>query len=153
MNPTTLRTVAADFAAQIRQITPDFPLHQDETWTPVERQDLVAGAKIRTFHCEWTAGEEQEDGIYGDAIEYVSSLLVWTSYRGIQSLDGETQDTVSEMTTADARQIYIALQARLDPTVDGVVFVKPSGWTPEVTEDGHEWGYHEFEVRYLLSNT
>lgn len=153
MIPTTLRTVAADFATQIRQITPDYPLLQDQTWSPVERQDLVPCTRFRTFHCEWTAGVPQEDGIYGSAIEYVSSLFVWTNYSGLHGLDGETQDMLPEVVTSDARQLWLTLEARCDPVVDGVLYVNPLGWIDEDDEDGYRWGYHEFEVRYLLSHT
>lgn len=153
MTPTTLRTVAADFAAQIRQISPDYPLLTGETWTPVERPDLVPGGRLRAFCCEWEPGEPQEDGIYGSAVEWVSQLYVWTNYRNLPTADGETQDVASEMITADGRQIWLTLEARCDPTVSGVLYVDHAGWTPEESEPGHEWGYHEYQVRYLVSHS
>ena len=151
MIATTLRTVSADLAETIRTLTPDYPLYQDARWTPVERVIDVPGEQMRLFHCEWDDAVPLDDGIYGDAIEYGTNLRVWTNYRHLSEEDGETQDRAAEIVTADARQLYVVLQERLDPVVDGLTWVAPLGWTPEVAEPGHLWGFHEFEVRLLLA--
>jgi len=152
MTPTTLRLVAADLASQVRQISPDFGIYDDHVWSQVLKVDEVAGERMRLFYGEFESGEAVTDGIYGTAIEYESQLRVWTNYRGIHDTDSG-QDVVAEMITADSRQLWLALEARQDPTLDGLISVVQDGpFSFEDSEPGNIWGSHDFTVRYLLAH-
>lgn len=154
MNPTTLRTVAADLADQIEQITPDYPLFRDQTWESVDRIRDVPGGKLRLYHCEWVLEGPVPDGIYGDSIEYSATLRVWTNYRGLPEVDGESQDVAAEMIDADGRQLWIRLEERSDPVLPGLVSVLPAEppFTFANEDPGHVWGSHDLKVRYLVSH-
>ena len=78
---------------------------------------------------------------------------MFTNYSALPEMDDDVQDVAAELMTEDGRQIWIDLQERVDPVVPGLLFVNPAGWTSEEDDAGHEWGYHEFEVRLLLSHT
>jgi hypothetical protein len=154
VTPTTLRTVAADLADQIELITPDYPLFRNERWEAVEKVREVPGGKLRLYHCEWIPEGPIEDGIFGDAIEYGATLRVWTNYRGLPEVDGESQDVVAEIIDADGRQLWIRLVERVDPVLSGFVSIVPDAvpFTFANEEPGNQWGSHDFKVRYLVSH-
>jgi len=146
MIPTTVRIVSADFATTIRGIVPSYPLHQDQTWTPASKAGEVPGSRIRLYHGEWGFGEPEPDGIHGSGIEYGFDLRVLTSYRGLP------EDEVVEMATSDGNQLWLALDARVDPTVAGLVAVQYQRYEPESQDPGNEYGSHFFRVRLLLTH-
>jgi len=150
MNPTTLRTVAEDLSTTIRAITPDYPLFRDKPWTTVPRVADVAGTVLRLYHCEWEAPVPDE--VFGTGLGHITTLRVWTNYRGLSDVDGRAQDIHAEIVSADARQLWLALEARQDPVLDGLLLVTPTGWSPESDEPGDLWGSHDFDVRLLLSH-
>ena len=151
MNTTTLETIAADFAAVIRGTTPDFPLHEGDLWQgPVPTVESVPVPARRTFFCQWELDGEDfaEDGVYGSGVEHGVVLRVFTSYVGLPE-DGVV---VSAMIVADRRQLWMALQERVDPVVPGLVAVASPTWEYALDGDepGHIWGAHVFRVRYLI---
>lgn len=148
METTTLEAIHADFAEQIRGITPDYPLHQGDRWAgPVDNLERLATATRRTFHMQWELDGEDfvEDGLYGDAIEHGSILRVYTSYVGLPD-DGLTS---TAMIHADRRQLWLALENRLDPHIPGLVKVASPTWEYGSTEPGLIWGAHVFGIRHL----
>ena len=150
MNPTTLRTVAADLAATIRTITPDYPLYQDKPWSLVPVVKEVPGVILRLASCEWDPPVPVLDGIYGSGIEHITTLRVFANYGGLP--DETDQDVHAEIVSSDAQQLWLALEARQDPQLDGLIAVTPTGWSFEDDTPGKLWGSHDFDVRLLLSH-
>lgn len=147
MTPTTLRTVAADFVSTIEGIDPDYDLEQESEWASVDKLDDVPGENLRLFFCVWEPSRPIEaDGIYGAGVEHESFCRVFTNYRTLDEV------TAYEMIDSDGDQLWITLQERVDPVLDGLTAVYHEGYEPEEDEDGHQWGAHVFRVLFLKSH-
>lgn len=142
MQTTNLRLLRADFRAQIRGLSPSYPYHQT-SWAPVDRLDHVPGERIRTFFIAFESPSPVEDGIYGDGVEYELEMSVYTNYAHLND------DIVDEMLAQDAEDLWLALEARIDPILAGFVSIRPEGFTSEDDDEGGLWGAHVFTIRYL----
>lgn len=145
MDTTTPHTIRADFATQIMAITPSHPEHQTSRFRPVKSVSNVRGPELRNFHLEIPGPAQPVDGgIYGSGVEFGFELRVWVCYG---ALDDNDDDSII---TTDGAQIWGALQARYDPGLAGLISVEPLGWiSGEGDDNGHRWGAHTFDVRYL----
>lgn len=137
----------ADFQTTIRAISPDYALFQDTGWQYVPEIEDVPGDRIRLFALDWGFGEPVEDGIFGQGVEHEFELRVWANYRSLNGL------TTAEIVERDGRQLWLALEQRLDPTVSGLVFVQPAGpFEAENDEPRDVWGFYPFVVTMLLDH-
>lgn len=143
MQTTNTRIVRADFVTVIRGISPSYALYQDVRWAPVDELEDVPGDRLRLFFVRMGFSEPMGDGIYGDGIEYETNVEVWTNYSDIP--DHELDSLITE----DGRQLWLALEARLDPTLAGLVSVQYAGFQAENEQPGQVWGQHQLVVRYL----
>jgi hypothetical protein len=148
MTPTSIETLGNDIATQIRAITPTFDRHQDFRWAYVDTVEEVPGSRPRLFHLLFAFPVPEYDGQIwsGDGYTYRTELSVFASYVGIRDRD------VEPMIYDDGRQIFLRLESRLDPQIDGLLSVEYSGFNPENDESGHVWGSHELTLRFLGKN-
>lgn len=150
MPTTTLHTLRADFRTTIEAIA---PAHSEYGygWAYLPSADQVPGASPRCFSLECGVAEPvmpSEGGIWGDGQEHVAELRVWTSYAGI----GESHD--DSIISDDARQLFIALDARKEPALDGLWYVRRRGWEEgDRSEPGSRFGAHVFEIHYHAAST
>jgi hypothetical protein len=144
MQPTDTLLLREDFVRTIEAISPSFRLRQDARWAALDSLDHVEGAEARRFFIRMGFGEIVEDGIYGDGLESQTTIEVWTSYRGIQDA------VVDSLATQDSNDLFLALEARVDPTLAGFLSIEPQGYrAQDEKEEGRVWGHHQFLVRYL----
>lgn len=148
MNATDQATIRADFIAQIQAITPSHDEYQDQRWRPVQSVNDVAGGDVRGFFVWLRPSDGNAAGIFGHGIGRGAEMRVYTNY-------GALADAESSIIDEDYLQLYHALQARLDPTVPGLIMVEmdDGGFTFNDDTPGHVWGYHTFRVEYLWRHT
>ncbi|MBK8720680.1 MAG: hypothetical protein IPN32_39145 [Deltaproteobacteria bacterium] len=145
MQTTTPRLIRADFSTQIMAIEPLHPDHQTSRFRPVRSVSNVRGPELRNFHLEIPEpAQPVEGGIYGSGVEFLFTLHVWVCYGHLSEEDDDS------IITTDGAQIWDSLQSRYDPALPGLISVEPTGWIAgDDDSDGHRWGAHTFEVRYL----
>lgn len=147
MQTTTLRTIRADFRAQIESLAPGFPEHQDALWSYIDDVESIPGADLRRFTLEFTTGAALEEFVHGDGLSYSADLAVHVSYAGLP------RDVFEDMRDHDARQLSLTLIARYEPTLAGLISVLPLEWVDgDGAETGRAYGYHPFEVRYFAAH-
>lgn len=145
MNTTDAYTLRGQFITEILAISPAYTFMQTEEWKEVDQIENVPGDKIRLFYVEFEPPlGAPDDSIWGcDAITLECLVRIYTNYGGLP--DKQISGVIAE----DGRQIYLALERRLDPQFDGLITVGYPSWTPETTEPGHVWGSHDIVIRYL----
>lgn len=145
MQTTTPGVIRADFSTQIMAIEPSHPSHQTSRFRPVRSVSNVRGFELRNFTLEIpTPARPVEGGIYGSGVEFHFELRVWVCYGHLSEEDDDS------IITTDGAQIWDALQARYDPALPGLISVEPIEWIAgDDDSDGHRWGAHTFDVRYL----
>lgn len=145
MQTTTLETVRDDFIATIRAIVPDHTQHRDAGWAPVDQLEDVPGNRLRAFFVLFSPPRVvPDDAPYGDGTPWESEVQVWTNYTDLP--DGDVVPAIYR----DARQLFIALQDRLDPQLSGLFEVRQDQeFQPENDQSGAVWGYHPFQARWL----
>lgn len=147
MQATDTLLLREDFVRTIEAISPSFRLRQDARWAALDGFDDVEGAKLRRFFIRMGIGTPVSDGIYGEVIEYETTMEVWVSYAGLEDT------VVDSLVSQDARDLFAALEARVEPTLAGLMHVQPSGFRgQDEDQPGHLWGQHQFEVRYLAAS-
>lgn len=148
MTPTDQYTLRADFVTQISAISPSHGEYQNQLWRPVQSMADVPGGGIRSFFVWLRPSDSNGAGIFGWGIERSAEMRVYTNY-------GAMADAESSIIDEDYLQLYHALQARLDPTVAGLIMVEVDEGGFQFNDDtpGHVWGYHPFRVNYLWRHT
>ena len=145
METTTPKRLRDASIPLIRAICPSHPEHQAQKWRYVEGRVEVPGPEIRNFTIEMAPGAPVFDGIYGaGGIEYELVMRVPTSYGHLAAQDDDS------IITEDGRQVWLTIEAACP---GGLISILHTGWEDENEDDGHRWGSHLYEMRYLASGT
>jgi hypothetical protein len=149
MQTTTAAILREQFISEIQEISPAHPHQQFEKWKAVEQMMDVPGDKIRLFYVLFGfPATAPDDSIWScSGITLECEVQIYTNYGGLP--DKEIDGVVAE----DGRQLYLALERRLDPQFVGLTTVRYQSFTPEADEPGHVWGSHDFVIRYLAGGS
>src|SRR5688500_15546861 len=145
-NPILPSAILTDFVAAIKAIVPAETGLSSARFTFVRSREQAEGAGLRTFTLEI---EQTGDGpLTGCGNDFVFTLNVITSYRGLQRFDAQC------MIAEDNRQLWQTLALR-SGSLDGlqeVLWTAP-GFEYEDQTDVAIWRSHVFSVRYISGNS
>lgn len=145
MPTTTQRALRTALIPVITAITPEHTYKLAERWRPVQSVSDVPGG-LRTFYLHMMPGDDNYAGCWGGGREKACELRVYTGYGSLDESDHEGQ--IDE----DASNLFLALDYVRDPQVAGLWSVRTLGWQYEEDVDGSVWGYHAFEIGYLVDD-
>lgn len=149
METTTASALREQFITEVQAVSPSHPFLQHEKWKPVDQIGDVPGDKLRLYYIEFEPPvDAPDDSIWScDGITLECMCKIYTNYGGLP--DKEISGVIAE----DGRQVYLALERRLDPQFQGLTTVRYPTWTSEADEPGHVWGSHDFVIRYLAGGS
>jgi hypothetical protein len=145
MPTTTQRDLRAALIPVVVAITPENDYHLNERWKPSQALSDVPGG-LRNFYLHLMPGEDNYDGCWGGGREKRCELRVYTSYGALDEEDHEGQ--IDE----DGDNLFHAFDYQRDPQIAGLWSVRKLAWQYEDEADGHVWGYHAFEIGYLVDD-
>lgn len=146
MPTTTASALRASLVSTVAAISPTNAYKRGSLWRPVQSVSDVPGGAVRNFYLRIEPGTDFYDGVWGDSREKAAEMRIYTCYASLDETDLE--GVIDE----DSSNLFVAFDYRRDPQIAGFWDVRTVGWSFEDDTPGHVWGYHLFDIRYLVSH-